>query len=100
MYSNFNFSYTKSIITYDLENNDISASDIAKQSKHLFTDITVKNKYGLPFSTLGSDYTRDKAIKEFEEALDKAKEEKNSKSKISKLLVVEVDGKEAFVENL
>lgn len=93
----FRFINAKSLITYDLEDGDVSADDIAKQSNNLFTYITVKNnEYQLPFSTLRSNLSGDNAKAEFKRAFKAT----GSKSKISRLLVVEIDGKDAFIENL
>ncbi len=99
MQTNFNFydRNVQSLVIYDLEDNDVSASDIAKQSDNLFYNIKIGNeRYILPFSTLNSNLSKDKARDEFKRAFKAT----GSKSKISKLLVVEVDGKKAFVENV
>lgn len=95
--STFNFDGTKTIITYDLSDNDVSASTIALKSNHLYTTTKIGSvSYNLPNTTLGSDLksTTD-AIAEFRAAFAKT----GSKSKITRLFVIEVFKKSGYIEN-
>ena len=93
----FNFRNTKTIITYDLSENDVSAGTIASKSNYLFTTINVGAKsYSFPNTTLSSTLdTAKKAEAEFKEAFNKT----GSKAKISRLFIVEVDSKNGYIEN-
>ena len=87
---------TRSIINYDLEDNDVSANEIADQSKYLNTILHVNDKdYDLPMSTLTCTLKRDAAINEFYRALKSS----GSESEVLRLYVVEVDNKNAYIEN-
>ena len=93
----FNFDGTKTIITYDLSDNDVSASTIASKSNHLYTTTSISGvSYNLPNTTLGSGLksTTD-AIAEFCAAFAKT----NSKAKITRLFAIEVFGKSGYIEN-
>ena len=89
--------YTKTIIAYDLSNNDVSASTIASQSNHLYTTISVGNEtYNLPNTTLRSDLeTAETAETEFRSAFSKT----GSKARITRLFTVEVFEKNGYIEN-
>ena len=91
------FKGTKTIITYDLSDNDVSASTIASKSSKLYTTISVDNtKYNLPNTTLSSTLpTVDEAITEFRSAFSKT----DSKAKITRLFAIEVYGKDGYIEN-
>ena len=71
-YTDIKFTTSKVIITYDLNNNEISAQDIADASNGIFyIDIHTGNgKYKLPNTTLISDknISVENAIKEFKKA--------------------------------
>lgn len=87
---------TRSIINYDLEDNDVSANEIADHSKYLNTILHVNDKdYDLPMSTLTCILKRDAAINEFYRALKSS----GSESEVLRLYVVEVDNKDAYIEN-
>ncbi len=92
-----NFKYTKTVITYDLSNNDVSASTIASKSNSLYSTISVENSnYNLPNTTLRSDLaTADAAVAEFRSAFAKT----DSKAKITRLFAIEVNGKDGYIEN-
>ena len=91
----FNFRNTKTIITYDLSENDVGT--IASKSNYLFTTINVGAKsYSFPNTTLSSTLdTAKKAEAEFKEAFNKT----GSNAKISRLFIVEVDSKNGYIEN-
>lgn len=91
------FKGTKTIITYDLSNNDVSASSIASKSSNFYTTINIDGKsYNLPNTTLSSNLeTASKVEAEFRSAFAKT----DSKAKITKLFVIEVFGKDGYIEN-
>lgn len=93
----FKFSCTKTVITYDLSNNDVSASTIASQSNHLYTTISIGNEtYNLPNTTLCSDIqTAEGAEAEFRSAFAKT----GSNAKITRLFTAEVFDQFGYIEN-
>ena len=95
----YKFTYNekvRSIINYDLEDNDVSANEIAAESKYLNTILHVNNKdYDLPMSTLTCPLGRDAAINEFYRALKNS----GSESEVLKLYIVEINNKDAYIEN-
>lgn len=92
----FNFQYSKTIITYDLSNNDVSANTIAAQSNSLNTNIYVDTSYNLPNTTLSSNLeTAKEAEAEFRSAFAKT----GSDAKITRLFVIEVQDKNGIIEN-
>ncbi len=93
----FTFTGTKTIITYDLTKNDVSAATIASQSNKLDPRISISGiNYNLPNTTLGSTLeTKEKAEAEFRSAFAKT----NSEAKIARLFVIEVVGKGGYIEN-
>ena len=82
------FKTKSTIITYDLYENDVSASEISSNSNNLFVTLKIGNKeYNLPNTTLYCELeTTKKAIDEFRSAFSKT----GSKSEIKRLFVVEV----------
>jgi len=87
----------KTVITYDLSDNDVSAGTIAAQSNTLYTTITVGGtSYNLPNTTLCSTLTtKDDAEAEFRSAFAQT----GSKAKITRLFVIEVFEKRGYIEN-
>lgn len=92
-----NFSNTKSIITYDLSPCEISASDICKEDSRLYNYISVKNEgdFNLPNTTIRTSLNKEDAEKAFRKAVYSASHYET----ITKLFIVEVDGKNGFIEN-
>ena len=95
--STINFTGTKTIIMYDLSNNDVSASIIAAQSKNLYTSMKVNDaSYNLPNTTIASGLVKHaEAEKEFRTAFAKT----GSSAKISRLLVIEIEKQNGYIEN-
>ena len=91
------FNNIPTIITYDLSNNDVSASVIASKSDVLYTNFSVSGvSYNLPNTTLCSTLkTAQDVASEFRSAFSKT----GSRAKITKLLIVEVSGQNSFIEN-
>lgn len=92
-----NFSNTKSIITYDLSPCEISASDICKEDSRLHNYISVENKgnFNLPNTTIRTSLNKEDAETAFRNAVYSA----SSYETITRLFIVEVDGKNGFIEN-
>ena len=87
----FNLGEVKTLIAYDLSPCEISAEDIHKENSHLWTSFLLgKESFSLP-----TKLNRQDAENAFREAVKKA----SSKEKITKLFVVDVGGKDAFIEN-
>ena len=102
--TNVNLTSTRTIITYDLENNDISAKEIAEASKGVFDTLILMNDgkvFNLPNTTLHTTlYTKDIAIQQFRIAFSLAKNKKIfSKAKIKNIFACDVFGKNGFIEN-
>ena len=76
----FNLGELKTLIAYDLSPCEISAEDIHKENSQLWTSFLLN---------------RQDAENAFREAVKKA----SSKEKITKLFVVDVSDKKAFIEN-
>lgn len=90
------------LITYDLSNNDISASQIANASNgNLFTCITFNSnnqKYQLPNTTLWFSGSKEQARDTFLKAFNTAKSYYSSCS-INKILIIDVGSKSSYIEN-
>lgn len=103
--SNIEFTGTKIIVTYDLNNNDISAQAIANASNGIFsTNISIQNgvSFALPNTTLASSelLSIDDAVNKFKQAFNAAKSLKlYSSCSISRILVCEVANKSGYIEN-
>lgn len=92
----FNLGEVKTLIAYDLSPCEISAEDIHKENSHLWTSFSLgKEVFSLPNTTLLTKLNMQDAGDAFREAVKKA----SSKEKITKLFVVDVSGKDAFIEN-
>lgn len=97
-YTNFKFNGAESIITYDLEDNDVSAQEIADESNGaLKTYITMKGgiKYYLPNTTLYCSLSRDEAKDVFISAFNKAR----TYSKIMKLFITAVNNQKSYIQD-
>lgn len=96
---------SKVIVTYDLNNNDISAQEIADASNGVFnTCIFTSNniKYLLPNTTLETSkcFTAEGAVLAFKQAFMEAKRRKSfSLCTISRILACEIAGKNGYIEN-
>lgn len=99
---NFSWGNPKTLITYDLSDNDVSASAIADASNGvLHTYVTMNDdshKYLLPNTTLWYSGSRDQAKSTFIAAFNKAKSA-YSFCKINRLLITEVGGKSTYIED-
>lgn len=92
----FNLGELKTLIAYDLSPCEISAEDIHKENSQLWTSFLLgKESFSLPNTTLLTKLNRQDAENAFREAVKKA----SSKEKITKLFVVDVSDKKAFIEN-
>lgn len=92
------FKNIKTIITYDLSPCEISSQDICEQDKrfHDFISFEDNGSYELPYTTLRTKLNRKDAIEAFKNAVKKASDGNET---ITRLFVVEVDGKNGFIEN-
>ena len=92
----------KVLITYDLSNNEVSAADIARASNWALSTIIVFGNeysiYSLPNTTLLYSGSKEQAKSAFIAAFNKAKPAFSSCS-ISKLLITEVGGELAYIED-
>ena len=92
---NFNWRKPKTLLTYDLSNNDVSASEIAESSGGLLhTYVTVEedsHKYTLPNTTLWFAGSKEQAQTTFINAFNNAKSSSSSCT-ISRLLITEIGG--------
>ena len=95
MESRFNLSSIRSIIIYDLENNDVSAEQIVSHSKELFIAIQLADsgRFNLPNTTIKANLDRENAKKEFLRAFS----ESGSKSKIKRLFICEIKNKDGYI---
>lgn len=100
--TNFTWGTPKTLITYDLSDNRVSAAEIADASNgvlHTYVTMTDDNhKYLLPNTTLWYSGSRDQAKSTFIAAFNKAKPAYSS-CKINRLLVTEVGSKFAYIED-
>lgn len=92
-----NFTNTKTVITYDLSPCLISAQDICDEDSRLHNSISVENKgrFELPNTTLRTSLNQKDAEKAFRQAVYAASKDET----ITKLFIIEVDGKNGFIEN-
>lgn len=92
-----NFNNTKSIITYDLSPCEISSRDICNKDIRLFNYVSVKGEgdFNLPNTTIRTSLNKEEAEKAFRQAVYSA----SRYEKITRLFIVEVDGKNGFIEN-
>ena len=103
--TNFTFTGSYAMVTYDLENNDITAQQIADASGGKFvTMIEMKNgiRYNLPNTTLWdkSFSSIEDTILSFRRAFQAAKSSKwNAKSVIRRVMVLDVSNKPAYMED-
>ena len=100
--TNFSWGSPKTLITYDLSNNQVSAADIADASNgilHIYVDINNdSHRYSLPNTTLWYAGSREQAKSAFIAAFNKAKPAYSS-CVINRLLITEVSGKLAYIED-
>lgn len=100
--TNFSWGSPKTLITYDLSNNIVSASDIADASNGiLHTYVNINNdshRYYLPNTTLWYAGSREQAKSAFIAAFNKAKPAYSS-CEINRLLITEVGGELAYIED-
>lgn len=92
-----NFTNTKTIIAYDLSPCSISAQDICDEDSRLHNGISVENegRFELPNTTLRTSLNKKDAEKAFRQAVYAASKYET----ITKLFIIEVDGKNGFIEN-
>lgn len=99
---NFTWNPQDILITYDLSNNDVSASKIADASNGaLHTYVTMGNDshiYLLPNTTLWYSGSKEYAKSTFETAFNKAKPSYSSCT-INRLLITEVGSKSSYIED-
>lgn len=99
---NFTWGIPNTLITYDLSDNDVSASKIADASNgvlHTYVTITDDNhKYLLPNTTLWYSGSKEQAKSTFIAAFNKAKQSYSSCT-INRLLITEVGSKSSFIED-
>lgn len=97
---NIKWGKPQSLITYDLSNNIVSASDIANASNGVMhTYVIVNNRtYSLPNTTLWYSGSKEQAKSAFIAAFNKAKLGYLSCS-INRLLITEVGGELAYIED-
>jgi len=94
--TNISFENTRCVITYDLENNDVSTEDIAGESHYLNCTTAVNNtSYDLPYTTLRSDLDVEKAKDEFKRALRAT----GSRSNLKRLFIVDAQKNSGYIEN-
>jgi len=100
--TNFNWGNPKTLITYDLSDNRVSAAEIADASNGgLHTYVMINNdnhKYLLPNTTLCYSGSREQAKSAFIAAFNKAKPSYSSCT-INRLLITEVGGQSSYVED-
>lgn len=98
----FTWGTPKSLITYDLSNNDVSAQQIAEKSNgRLFTTVSIRNdshKYLLPNTTLYFNGSINDAEIVFRQAFNQAKSYYSS-CRINRLLITDVKNMNAFIED-
>ncbi len=98
----FTWGTPKSLITYDLSNNDVSAQQIAEKSNgRLFTTVSISNdshKYLLPNTTLYFNGSINDAETVFRQAFNQAKNYYSS-CRINRLLITDVKNMNAFIED-
>ena len=100
--TNFTWGNPKTLITYDLSDNRVSAAEIADASNGvLHTYVTINNdnhKYLLPNTTLCYNGSKEQAKSTFEAAFNKAKPS-YSACTINRLLITEVGSKASYIED-
>lgn len=100
--TNFNWDSQDILITYDLSDNRVSATEIADASNGvLHTYVTMNNdshKYLLPNTTLWYSGSKDQAKSAFITAFNKAKPSYTSCT-INRLLITEVGSKSSYIED-
>jgi len=100
--TNFNWVNPKTLITYDLSDNRVSASEIADASNGtLHTYVTINNdnhKYLLPNTTLWYSGSKEQAKSAFVTAFNRAKPSYSSCA-INRLLITEVGSKSSYIED-
>ena len=97
--TNFLWDASKTLVTYDLSNNAVSAQEIANSSNgQLFTKIDIDGIiYDLPNTTLVYNGDKNNAKNVFVSAFNKANP--SPFCSISRLLVTEVDKMLIYIEN-
>lgn len=98
--TNFSWGRPRTLITYDLSNNQVSASDIANASNwELHTLVVVDGQtYSLPNTTLWYAGSKEQAKSAFIVAFNKAKPAYSSCT-INRVLITEVGGELAYIED-
>ena len=98
--TNFFWGKPRTLITYDLSNNQVSASDIAKASNWELHTLVVEggHTYFLPNTTLLYAGSEEQAKSAFIAAFNKAKPAYSS-CVINRLLITEVSGELAYIED-
>lgn len=100
--TNFTWGKPRTLITYDLSNNEVSASEIAKASGGLLhTYVTIEkdsHKYMLPNTTLCFAGSKEQAKTTFINAFNNAKSSRSSCT-ISRLLITEIAGCSSYIED-
>ncbi len=99
--TNFNWNSLDILITYDLSDNRVSATEIADASNgtlHAYVTINNDNhKYLLPNTTLWFSGSKEQAKSAFIEAFNRAKPSYSSCA-INRLLITEVGSKSSYIE--
>ena len=100
--ANFSWSAPKTLITYDLSDNRVSAADIAEASNgalHIYVTMVGDNhKYILPNTTLCYWGSKEQAQSTFIAAFNKAKPLYSSCA-INRLLITEVAAQSSYIED-
>lgn len=99
---NFTWGTPKTLITYDLSDNRVSATEIADASNgSLHTYVTINNdnhKYLLPNTTLWYSGSKEQAKSAFVAAFNRAKPSYSSCA-INRLLITEVGSKLSYIDD-
>lgn len=100
--TNFNWTFQDILITYDLSDNRVSATEIADASNGtLHTYVIINNdnhKYLLPNTTLWYSGSKEQAKSAFVAAFNRAKPSYSSCA-INRLLITEVGSKSSYIED-
>lgn len=100
--TNFTWGKPRTLITYDLSNNEVSASEIAKASNNLLHTYVIMEKdthqYALPNTTLWFSGSKEQAKTTFINAFNNAKSSRSSCT-ISRLLITEIGGCSSYIED-
>lgn len=100
--TNFTWGKPRTLITYDLSNNEVSASEIAKASNNLLHTYVIMEKdthqYALPNTTLWFSGSKEQAQATFIAAFQRAKPFGSSCS-VNRILTTEIGGESSHIED-